>query len=151
MEEFLAPDVWPLIAIAMVWWLLSLFPVLYPALVSFRRRATMPQKCLFTCVVACLSYGLLAFLLVVGIALRALAVYIAPQLEVAGDLPAAGRWLAQASGLISAWWWVAVPLVLAMCSFLLTRYLAPRWPPIAAALGPTPHFKGVVSGRGSDR
>jgi hypothetical protein len=137
MTELLAPDVWPLIALAAVWWVLSLLPVFYSTFVAFRTTPAMPRRPLFVAVVACLSYGLLIFFLfAISLPLSAFSVFIAPQLEASGELPVVGRWLAIASRFISTWGWFVVPLFLAIVSFKLARYLGVRWPQLVAGLGP---------------
>ena len=142
MEQFLAPDVWPLIAIAIAWWLLSLAPVLYSALVATRTRPALPRRFLFVVVVVTLSYGLLVFFLfAITIPLAAFSVYIAPGLEASGELSVPGRWLVATSRAISTWGWFVVPFFLAISSFKLTRYLATRWHQLVTGLGPNNSFK----------
>ena len=142
MEQFLAPEVWPLIAIAMVWWLLSLAPVLYSAFVATRTRLALPRRFLFVAVVVTLSYGLLVFFLfAITLPLAAFSIYIAPGLEAAGKLSVSGRWLAATSRAISTWGWFVVPFFLAISSFKLTRYLATRWHQLVTGLGPNNSFK----------
>nr|AAK01324.1 unknown [uncultured bacterium HB1-14] len=142
MNDFFAPDVWPLILAAIIWWLLSLAPVVYSSYVVVRKNPALPRRLLFIGVVAGLSYGLLVlFLLLVSLPLSAFGVYIAPQLEAAGQLPLAGRWLVTVWRAISDWGWFVVPVVLAISSFKLVRHLAPRWHHVVAGLGPNSSFK----------
>jgi hypothetical protein len=127
MNVFLAPDIWPLIAIAILWWLASLFPVVYPTLVALRRKPVMPRRLLFISVVVGLSYGCLVFFqFVIVIPLDAFGTYIAPQLKEVGELPAIGQWSLEILDKLDVWWWkLVVPLILAAVAFKLTRYLAP--------------------------
>ncbi len=142
MKEFLAPDFWPLIAIAIVWWVLSLMPILYSILVAVRTKPALPRRFLFVSAVVLLSYGLLIFFLfVVSLPLSAYSIFIAPQLEAVGELSRAGRWLAASSRFISQWGWFVIPLVLSISAVILSRYLVVRWHLLAACLGPNNSFK----------
>ena len=142
MKHFLAPDIWPVIAIAVIWWTLSLAPIAYSTLVAFRAKPVLPRRLLFVGTVSTLCYGLLvSFLILLIIPLAAFRNYIAPTLAAEGDLTTLGNWLANLSDLISQWGWFVVPLILAATAFYLSRYLAARWPQIVIALGPNNSFK----------
>ena len=137
MKHFLAPDIWPMILAAVVWWLLSLAPILYSALLAFRAKPVMPRRVLFVGTVSTLSYGLLIlFVFVVSLPLGAFSTYIAPTLREAGDLTLAGRWAGEISDAISSWGFFIIPLILAGSALWLSRRLLPRWPQIVIALGP---------------
>ena len=142
MEDFFAPDVWPLILAAIIWWLLSLTPIVYSSYVAVRTKPELPRRALFVAVAAGLIYGLLVlFLFLVSLPLSAFGVYIAPQLEAAGQLPQTGQWLVAVWRVIADWGWFVIPAVLSISSFKLPRYLAPRWHGIVAGLGPNNSFK----------
>ena len=142
MKEFLAPDIWPMLMIAIVWWLLCLVPVLLSSIVAVRAKPALPRRLLFVSVVAGLSYGLLLFFFVgVLVPLGAFSTFIAPQLEAIGELPVVGRWFVSASRAIDSWYWFVVPFVLSASSIWLTRFLAARWHQLTLALGPNNSFK----------
>ena len=142
MEAFLDPEIWPLIVLAVLWWVLSLFPVFLAIFVAFRTRPVLPRRGMFMAVVVGLAYGLLFFFFIaVAVPLAAFETYIAPQLEASRQLPAAGRWLVHASRFISTWGWAATPFVLAISSIKLTRFLSVRWPQLVSSLGPNNSFK----------
>ena len=142
MKHFLAPDVWPLIAIAIIWWTLSLAPIAYSTLVALRTKPPLPRRVLFVGTVSTLCYGLLvSFLILLSIPLAAFRNYIVPTLAAEDDLTTLDRWLANLSDFISQWGWFVVPLILAATAFYLSRYLSIRWPQIVIALGPNNSFK----------
>jgi hypothetical protein len=142
MDAFLAPDVWPMIALAVVWWLLSLSPVWYSTFLALHTRPIIPRRFLFVAVVAALATGIVNFFyFTVSLPLTAFAVYIAPQLESTGDLSTTGRFLAATSEAISDYGLLTVPFVLAASAISLTRYLIVRWPEIVTCLGPNNSFK----------
>ena len=136
MKLFFAPDLWPFIAVAVLWWLLSLTPVIYSSYIAIFKKPALPRRFLFVGVVVAMSYGfLLFFFLTVTLPLSAFDAYIAPQLTADGQLTVITQGLLTASRTMSDWGYIAVPFVLAISSFKLIRYLTPRWQLVVAGLG----------------
>ncbi len=113
--------------------LIGLLPLLYPSYVSFRTRPFLPRRHLFVGIVAALSYGIETFFLVaIAVPLEAYAVFIAPPLEHSGH--PYGYWLVSTARFIKHWGWLFLPILPAMVSVVLTRYLVTRWARIIESL-----------------
>lgn len=122
-----------LVLAAVTYFLISLAPVLWPALRAFRRCQRLPRPWLFTAVVAALTYGTVYIVVaILAIPVQVYVVFFAPQFEEMGV--AHGAWLVSLSRFIGEWWWVALPPAVLAMTFLLTRRLARRWPQVCAAL-----------------
>jgi hypothetical protein len=122
-----------IVAVGTLYSLLALLPLLYPGYVSFRKRPRLPRRLLFVGVIAALSYGIETFFLVaITLPLEAYAVFIAPPLESSGH--PYGYWLVSIARFIKHWGWLLLPILPAIASVVLTRYLMNRWPRITESL-----------------
>jgi hypothetical protein len=127
-DEVLIAGVSALVLIAV------LFPILCAALFALRARPPIPRRFIFVVVTACLSYGLLfLFIVTVSIPLQLYTLFVAPPLQQAGR--AYGPWLVSLGDFLASWGWLILPLVLAIASIAISRYLVQRWPKIIIALG----------------
>ena len=119
--------------IAVVYLLLALAPLLWPALRAFRRGRRLERPWLFIWTVAALVYGSVYLVAAtIAIPVQAYVIFIAPQLQELGQPH--GEWLVAVSRFIGRWWWPALPVALAIATVVLTRRLATRWPALCAAL-----------------
>jgi len=123
-----------LVLVALVYLLLSLAPVLWPAWRAFRRRDRLPRPFLFVGVVTGLSYGVMSFyVFTFAVPVETYTVFIAPQLQEAG-IPH-GEALVRMSNWVTDYWWVPSPLMLLAATVWLTAWLARRWDRVCDALG----------------
>jgi hypothetical protein len=119
--------------IAILYLLLALAPLLWPALRAFRRGRRLERPWLFVWTVAALVYGsvyLVAAAIVIPV--QAWVIWIAPQLQELGQPH--GEWLVAVTRFVGQWWWPALPIALVVATVMLTRRLAARWPGVCAAL-----------------
>src|SRR6185312_1841672 len=122
-----------LIALAIVYFLISWAPIWWPALAAYRSGHSMPRRFLFVVVIACMSYGAFAFLyFALTFPAQAYALFIAPQLEQLGH--PTGRSLLVVLRFLEQYWWLGLPPVLFGTTFFFTRKLSKRWLQICAAL-----------------
>lgn len=119
--------------VAVVYLLLSLAPIIWPAIRAFRRKRRLPRPWLFTAVVAALAYGSVCLVVaVVVIPVEAYVVFLAPQLQEMGQ--SYGKWLVSSARFIGNWWWVVLPPGVLAATIVLTRKLAEKWSGICSAL-----------------
>lgn len=122
-----------LIALGVVYFLMSWAPIWWPALAAYRRERSMPRRLLFVVVIACLSYGVFAFLFfALAVPAEMYAIFVAPQLEQLGH--PAGRTLLTMLRFLEQYWWLGLPPVLFGTTFFITRKLSSRWVHICATL-----------------
>ena len=127
--EFTAVEL--LIAFAYALW--SLAPILWPAIVAWRVRPTLPRRRMFVAIVAMLVYGATTLLFVaVILPFQVFAIYLAPQLEAAGLAPDAN--LLGFGRYVLSYWWVIVPPVQLGLTWYVSRKLSAKWRHICAAL-----------------
>ena len=118
---------------ALAYLLVALAPLLWPAFRAFRRSRRLERPWLFTLTVAALTYGFVYLIVAtVAIPVQAYVVFIAPQLQEAGQTY--GSWLASVSSFIGQWWWTVLPLAVLAATIWLTRKLADKWSGICSAL-----------------
>jgi hypothetical protein len=121
-----------LVAVAIGYFLLSFTPVLWPAYLAYRRRSWLPRPILFVLTVAALVYGVLSF---IGFALllpiQVYGIFVAPSLEMSG-LPS-GAGLLAVSGFLASYWWLIVPPVYVVITWLVASQVGQRWQHICAA------------------
>lgn len=119
-------------AIAVGYFLMSFSPVLWPALLAYRRRSWLPRPFLFVFTVAAIVYGALSF---VGFALllpiEVYGIFVAPPLEASG-VPV-GAPVLKVSGFLVDYWWLIVPPTYLIFTWLVTTYVGRRWQHICAA------------------
>lgn len=121
-----------MVALTVLYGLLSYSPVIFSVLTAFRRGRTLERRVTFILVVTSLAYGLFAFALTaIGIPTTAFMVYVVPTLEVQGYLH--DSWLMAAIRFLVQWWWMVLPPLLVATSFYVNRYLASRWNRIVGA------------------
>lgn len=109
-------------------------PVWYPALVAFRRRATLQRPFAF----AFCAFGVIAGAFFVGwvaivVPIQAVLVYVVPTLKAAGYIER--PLLIGVFDFVYTWWFLASPVVGAGVSILVVRLLVNRWGRILEALG----------------
>lgn len=121
-----------IVAMAVVYCLISFAPVWWPALFAFRRRAAFPRPYLFVGTVAALVYGVFSFLaFAILVPVEAYSIFIAPQLEAAGI--AYGAWVVRGAGFFVNYWWLLLPPVQFALSWIITLKVGRRWEHICAA------------------
>ncbi|MBA8889098.1 hypothetical protein FHW12_003341 [Dokdonella fugitiva] len=119
--------------VASVYASLTWLPVIWPLVVTHRERKPFPRRWLFVATVASLSYGVVsAFLVLLTIPLTAYSSYIAPQLAIDGFRGT--DWLVEANGYVVDYWWLALPIALALLALAVTRKLKPAWAVICSAM-----------------
>lgn len=129
-----------LVAIAYV--LVSFAPVLWPAIIAWRTRPSLPRRWLFVGVVAALVYGVFSFLaFAIILPIEAYGIFVAPQLEESGV--ASGSSLLRASGFAAEYWWLIVPPLQLALTWYVTQRLKTQWThicttPPGGALDPAP-------------
>jgi hypothetical protein len=122
-----------LIALGVVYFLMSWAPIWWPALAAYRGERSMPRRLLFVFAIACSSYGVFAFLFfALTLPAEMYAVFVAPQMEQLGH--PASRPLLTVLRFLEQYWWLALPPVLFGTTFFITRKLSKRWVHICAAL-----------------
>ncbi|MBW8311653.1 MAG: hypothetical protein K0M64_06405 [Rhizobium sp.] len=132
-EELGAKFVALLAVVAIVYLLLALTPLIWPAARAFRRGRRLERPWLFIGVVGALVYGSVYLVVaVIAIPVQVYVVFLAPQLEESGH--PYGSWLVTTARFVGEWWWPALPIALAFATVRLTGRLAARWPGICAAL-----------------
>jgi hypothetical protein len=114
--------------------LMVLSPVLWPALRAFRKQDPPPRPWLFGFVIATLTYSSMFFLLiVVGTAIDAISAYIAPMFNTISDRSDDSA--SSSEDKIAAAWGFAIWLLTYFAVItLLYRKLAPKWRKICEAL-----------------
>lgn len=121
-----------IVAMAVVYCLISFAPVWWPAVFAFRRRAAFPRPYLFVGTVAALVYGVFSFLaFAILVPVEAYSIFIAPQLESAGL--AHGAWLLSVARFFANYWWLLVPPVQLALTWIITLKVGRRWEHICAA------------------
>jgi hypothetical protein len=115
------------------YFLLAYLPVIYSALIAFRRRPALSHRILFVLTVAAFVYGLVAFASI-GISLPSAAFlsYVAPQMEASGYLK--GSAFFHGLRFLAAYWWLILPPIFGVLSVVFTRFLATRWDAVVVAL-----------------
>lgn len=128
-----------IIAIALVYFVISFAPIWMPAVAVLRSQPRLPRPFLFIGTVAALVYGVLSFLaFAVLLPVEAYGIFVAPQLEAAGMPVGAG--LLRISGFFVNYWWVFIPPVQLALAWYVTSRVGRRWPHICAA-PPNDSFK----------
>ena len=121
-----------LAAIAIVYFLVSFAPVLWPAFVAWRNRPHLSRPLVFVAVVAALVYGAFSFLgFAVLLPVEAYSIFVAPSLEAAGV--AHGSGLLRVSRFFAEYWWIFVPPVQLALTWFVTIQVGRRWQHICAA------------------
>lgn len=121
-----------IVAMAVVYCLISFAPVWWPAVFAFRRRAAFPRPYLFVGTVAALVYGVFSFLaFAILVPVEAYSIFIAPQLESAGL--AHGAWLLSVARFFANYGWLLVPPVQLALTWIITLKVGRRWEHICAA------------------
>ena len=122
-----------LAVVALLYLLVALAPIFWPARRAFRRSNRLERPWLFTLTVAALTYGLVYLVAaVIAIPIQAYVVFVAPELQQAGR--PYGQWLVAVSSFVGRWWWPILPLAVLVATVLLTRRLAAKWSGICSAL-----------------
>ena len=120
-------------AATILYFSLTYFPALWPLVRARFLHPRLPRPWLFAFVVAGLVYGwfvmLLATLALPG---QVFLVYIAPQLQEAGK--PYGRWFVPALAFFVEYWWLLMPPLLLILTWLVTRMLARRWAAICSRM-----------------
>lgn len=115
-----------MIGVAVLYFIVALAPVWWPAIRVFRSRPRLPRPVLFVAVVACLVYGVFFLLgFVVLLPLEAYRVFLLPELDPAGGTQ--GHWLTTSLDWVSDYGWIVVVIAELALTIQLTRTLAPRW------------------------
>lgn len=121
-----------IVAMAVVYCLISFAPVWWPALFAFKRRAAFPRPYLFVGTVAAMVYGVFSFLaFAILVPVEAYSIFIAPQLEAAGV--AYGAWVVSGARFFVNYWWLLVPPVQFALTWIITLKVGRRWEHICAA------------------
>lgn len=112
--------------------LLTLAPVIWPAILARRAGPQMPRRTLFVAVVAVLVYGVFSFLaFVVILPIEVFGIFVAPPLEEA-EL-AYGEQVLSITGFVREYWWLLVPVTQLVLTWRITKHLIGRWSYICAA------------------
>lgn len=130
-ETFLAM----LAAVAVLYFVVALLPVWWPALRAFRSRPRLPRPFLFVGVVAALVYGVSTFITLVAILPMAMVrIFIVPTLEQAGV--GYGTPLGHVSHLFYEHGWIMLVPIEVLLTWYVTRRLAGRWTHLCARPAP---------------
>ena len=124
-----------LAAFAVLFFVLSLFPLWWPAWRARKHR--LPRPWLFGVVVAGFTYGLWTLVsLVLVIPTGVYEVFFAPQFR------EWGHWQNDTVDAVLQWiikyWWLAVVPLQVLSTVLLTRWLGRRWPGVCRGLAEYP-------------
>ncbi len=115
--------------------LITLTPVIWPAIRAFSRKSRLPRPWLFTFVVATLTYGSFILVNLVSFILTlpavAYEVYIVPTLHDMGQ--PYSKWIVGLAWLNENMWVVLV-LATLIVTVILTRKLAAKWSAICSVL-----------------
>ena len=118
--------------IAAGYFLLSFWPILWPAWLAYRRRSWLPRPILFILTVAALVYGCLSFLaFALLLPIEVYGIYVAPSLETAG-VPA-GRPLLNVTHFFATYWWLMIPPAYVAVTWVVTLQVGRRWQHICSA------------------
>ena len=121
-----------IVVFAIVYFIVSFAPVLWPAFVAWRNRSHLSRAFLFIAVVAALVYGVFSFLaFAVLLPVEAYGSFIAPSLESEGV--AYGSGLLRVSGFLASYWWIFVPPIQIALTWFVTAQLGRRGQHICAA------------------
>jgi hypothetical protein len=119
--------------IVAVYFISVFFPILFSGFIVLRQRRSLQRGLLFVVTVTGMTYGLFLFLfLALQFPMTAYKNLVAPQLN-ASNLPY-GQWLVDTSRFLDSYGFAFYPLIVAVVSVLLGRYLAARWNHIVSAL-----------------
>jgi uncharacterized PurR-regulated membrane protein YhhQ (DUF165 family) len=129
-----------ILLVSVAYFLVGWAPIIWPVIATHRLRRTFPRRWLFVLTILSLAYGaIIALLTLFTIPVTAYSVFIAPQLSADGFHGT--DWLVSANSFVVAYWWLALPPLLLLNTFLLVRKLLPAWPAICTALTANNSFK----------
>ena len=129
-----------ILSVSVVYFLVGWAPIIWPVIATHKLRRTFPRRLLFVLTILSLAYGaIIAFLTLFTIPVTAYSVFIAPQLSADGFHGT--DWLVSANSFVVAYWWLTLPPLLLLNTFLLVRKLLPAWPEICTALTANNSFK----------
>ena len=120
-------------AIAVIYLLAILSPVLLAAVIAWRQHRTMKRRILFVGSVMVACYGLIAlFLMAIAVPVGVFAVFVVSPLKELGYLE--HSFVLAAIDFTYSWWWLLLPAAILISATLTSRYLANRWNRIIEAL-----------------
>ena len=120
----IAVCLYELVACAPLWW---------PTFIALRRRPQLPRRLLFVGVVAGLSYGtVVPFYFLLAFPAGIYSLFVAPSLQQMGH--SYSKLVVVVAQHVEQYGWLALPPLLLVLTFELTRQLAKRWPRICDGL-----------------